>query len=83
MYPLVAFGNKRKRGIKMFDLKKFEAMLLNHNYTKQQVADYLGITLTSLYRRLEKFGEFKSSEIRKLITVFSKEEVLNCLFYYA
>ena len=66
----------------MFNLKKFEAMLLIHGYTKQQVADYLGITLTSLYRRLENGGNFKSSEIRQLITVFSREEVLDCLFCY-
>lgn len=66
----------------MFNLKKFEAMLLNHNRTKQDVADYLGITLTSLYRRLENDGNFKAKEIRLLINVFSKEEVLNCFFYY-
>lgn len=66
----------------MFNLKKFEAMLLNHNCTKQDVADYLGITLTSLYRRLENDGNFKAKEIRLLINVFSKEEVLNCFFYY-
>ena len=66
----------------MFNLQKFNAMLLNHNTTKQQVADYLKISISSLYKRLQKGGDFNSSEIRKLITVFSKEEVLGCLFCY-
>ncbi len=66
----------------MFNLSKFEKMLLDHNTNKQQLAEYLGITLTSLYRRIQAGGNFKSSEIRKLITCFSKEEVFGCLFDY-
>lgn len=66
----------------MFNLSKFEKMLLNHNTNKRQLADYLGITLASLYKRIQAGGNFSSSEIRKLITCFSKEEVFECLFDY-
>ena len=66
----------------MFNLQKFNAMLFNHNVSKQQLADYLGISLSSLYKRLQKGGDFTSNEIRKLINVFSKDEVMGCLFCY-
>ena len=66
----------------MFNKTKFNAMLLNHNATKQQVADYLGISLSYLYRKIRNCGDFTTEETRKLITLFSKEEVLGCLFDY-
>ena len=66
----------------MFNLNKFNAMLFSRGVSKEQVAEYLGISVPSLYRRLQSGGDFRSSEIRKLITFFSKEEVLGCLFCY-
>ena len=66
----------------MFSLNKFNAMLSSHGYNKKQVAEYLGISISSLYRRLQNGGEFTTNEIRKLIDVFSREEVLGCLFCY-
>lgn len=64
----------------MFNLQKFNAMLLKRNTTKQDVANYLGIHISSLYKRLEKGGDFTVDEIRQLINFFGKNEVLDCLF---
>ena len=66
----------------MFNLNKFKTMLLNHNVSEQQLADYLGIKLYTLKRRIKASGNFSPDEIRKMIDVFSKEEVIDCLFYY-
>ena len=64
----------------MFNLNKFKTMLLNHNVSEQQLADYLGIKLYTLKRRLRASGDFSIDEIRQLINVFSREEVFGCLF---
>ena len=64
----------------MFDLEKFNAMLCRHHTSKRDVSKYLGISIASLYRRLQKGGEFTTTEIRLLINFYGKEEVLDCLF---
>ena len=65
----------------MFNKNKFNAMLLNHSITKQQLADYLDIKLYSLNRKIRLGGNFTMEEVRKLFVCFSKEEVLDCFFY--
>jgi hypothetical protein len=64
----------------MFNLKKFNAMLLRHNVSKQDLASYLGIKRPSLYRRLSNGGDFNTNEIRLMINLFGKDEVIECLF---
>lgn len=66
----------------MFNLKRFEAMLSQRGITKKELATYLGISLPSLYRRLQKGGDFTKNEITMLINYFGRDEVLNCLFCY-
>ena len=66
----------------MFNLNKFNAMLLRHNKTKEDLARYLGISKVSLYRRLSNAGDFTTEEIRLMVNLFGKEEVLDCLFDY-
>lgn len=66
----------------MFNLNKFNAMLLNHNVSKEQLARYLDISLSYLYRKIRNGGDFTIEEIRQLISFFSKEEVFGCLFDY-
>lgn len=66
----------------MFNLKLFEAMLSKRDVTKEDVAKYLGISRSSLYRRLHNAGDFTKEEINLLINYFGREEVLDCLFYY-
>lgn len=58
----------------------FVAMLLKRNITKEQLADYLGISIASYYRRIRNNGNFSANEIRLLINFFGREEVLACLF---
>ena len=64
----------------MFNLKLFEAMLSKRGVTKQDVASYLNISLSSFYRRLQKGGDFTRGEINLLINYFGRDEVLSCLF---
>ena len=64
----------------MFNHKMFVAMLLKRNITKEQLADYLGISIASYYRRIRNNGNFSANEIRLLINFFGREEVLACLF---
>ena len=65
----------------MFDIKKFEAMLLSKNTTKEDVAHYLGISRASIYRRLRD-GSFTVKEIQQLINFYGRDTVLDCLFSY-
>lgn len=64
----------------MFNRKRFEAMLLKRNVSKEELADYLGISIASYYRRVRNNGNFSANEIRLLINFFGKEEVMGCLF---
>ena len=65
----------------MFNRKMFEAMLVKRGLTKEDMAEYLGISIASYYRRM-KSGNFTADEIRLLINFFGREEVLDCIFYY-
>ena len=65
----------------MFNKDKFEGMLKNHSTTKQQLADYLGISKSYLYRKIKESGNFNVKEISFMINFFGREETLDCLFY--
>lgn len=65
----------------MFDEIKFNAMISSRGFKKKDVAEYLGIKYNTLYKKC-KDGNFTADEIRKLINVFSREEVLGCIFCY-
>ena len=65
----------------MFNLTQFNAMISSRGFKKKDVADYLGIKYNTLYKKC-KDGNFTANEIRKLINVFSREEVLSCIFNY-
>ena len=64
----------------MFDLEKFLDMIARNRYTKKKLADRLGISVSSLYRRIEKGGAFSVDEVRIMIALFGKDDVLNSLF---
>lgn len=66
----------------MFNEAKFNAMISSRGFKKKDVAEYLGIKYNSLYKKCKDNGNFTANEIRMLITAFSREEVLDCLFYY-
>ena len=65
----------------MFNLEKFLSMLGKNRMTRKQLADILGISVTSLHRRLNNAGNFSAEEIRIMISLFGKDDVLDCLFY--
>lgn len=65
----------------MFNLDNFLSMLGKNRMTKKQLAKALDISETSLYRRINGSGNFSVEEVRQMIALFGREEVLNCLFY--
>ena len=64
----------------MFNKNKFEAMLLKRNVSKDELADFLGISKSYLYRKIKNSGDFNVKEISLMIGFFGKEEVVDCLF---
>lgn len=67
----------------MFNLNKFKAMLLNHNVSEEELAQYLDMKLYTLKRRIKASGNFSIDEIRLMIRLFGKEDVFECLFDYS
>lgn len=64
----------------MFNKNKFEALLKLHNISKDELADFLGISKSYLYRKIREGGDFTVKEIGLMIGFFGKEEVLDSLF---
>lgn len=64
----------------MFNKNKFNAMLISKNVTKEDLAVYLGINLSTLYRLIKHNGNFSATQIRLMIDYFGREQVLDCLF---
>ena len=65
----------------MFDLDGFLFMLGKHRTTKKQLAKLLDISMASLYRRLNNGGNFTVDEVRIMISLFGRDDVVACLFY--
>lgn len=66
----------------MFNKNKFNAMLMSKNVSKEDLASYLGINLSTLYRLIKNKGNFNAVQIRLMIDFFGRDEVLGCLFDY-
>ena len=64
----------------MFNLDNFKLMLVKHKYTTNLLAKRLGISQSSLYRRLNDSGNFSMKEVRVMVALFGKEDVFNALF---
>lgn len=64
----------------MFNKNKFEAMLLKHNTSKKDLALYLNISISYLYKKISNGGDFNVEEIRLMTNLFGRNEVLDCLF---
>ena len=64
----------------MFNLDNFLSMLGKNRMTKKHLADILGISQTSIYRKINSGGNFTVEELRLMIALFGKEDVLNCFF---
>jgi len=58
---------KRKKGVvKMFNENKFKGAVVAAGKTTSDVADALNINLTTLYRKLQRDGDFSREEIQKV-----------------
>ena len=64
----------------MFNLDNFKMMLLKKHYTYELLAKRLGISLSSLYRRIADSGNFTAEEVRIMVALFGKKDVFNALF---
>ena len=66
----------------MVDRKEFEILLLQKNKTMQGWADYLGIHISTLYKKLSKkeTTDFTREEIIKSCNFFGMEE-MNYYFF--
>lgn len=64
----------------MFLKNKFLAYLKEHNISIEQIAKLLGISKTTLYRKINGESDFFRSEIQKLTELIPKEIVLEIFF---
>lgn len=58
--------NSTKRGENMTDKKLFEITLLKKSKTKQNIADLLGLSLQTVYNKINNVVDFKTGEISKI-----------------
>lgn len=50
----------------MTDIKEFEIALLKHSKTKYDIAELLGISMQTLYNKLNNLVDFKVGEVEKI-----------------
>lgn len=51
----------------MFNKTEFRVQVIRANKTNKEIADFLGINESTLYRKIENNGSFTREEINKLI----------------
>lgn len=64
----------------MFNKLKFKAAVVENGKTLKDVADYLGINTTTLYRKVEGLSEFDRSEIQKICTFLNLQSPVDIFF---
>lgn len=63
-----------------FPKNKFLAYLKEHDITVEQIASVLGISKTTLYRKLNGESDFYRSEIQAISKVIPQETVIELFF---
>lgn len=58
----------------MFNLPEFRAAMARQGMTKKEVAAALGISEVTLWRKLNRDGDFTREEINKLIDVLAIDD---------
>lgn len=58
----------------MFNRKEFRAQVARSEKTYREIAEYLGIDESTLYRKIQNDGSFTREEINKLIDFLNIEE---------
>jgi hypothetical protein len=59
----LTYGNAKKGGDEMLDVKKFRSALILKGETYKNIAELLNINVTTLYRKLNGESDFYRSEI--------------------
>lgn len=64
----------------MFDRKEFRAQVVRAEKTNKEIAKYLDIDESTLYRKIQNNGSFTREEINKLIEFLSIENPESIFF---
>lgn len=64
----------------MVDVKKIEILLIEKDKTKAEWADFLGISRSTLYRKLNGESDFFREEIQKSCQFFGVEDMTSYFF---
>lgn len=64
----------------MFNEREFNAQLARKGVKKAELAEYLGMTYTSLYRKIKEDGKFTREELAKIIDYLGIEDPTSIFF---
>lgn len=64
----------------MFNEREFNAQLARKGIKKTELAEYLGMTYTSLYRKIKEDGKFTREELAKIIDYLGIEDPTSIFF---
>lgn len=64
----------------MFNEREFNAQLARKGIKKAELAEYLGMTYTSLYRKIKEDGKFTREELAKIIDYLGIEDPTSIFF---
>lgn len=64
----------------MFNEREFNAQLARKGIKKTELAEHLGMTYTSLYRKIKEDGKFTREELAKIIDFLGIEDPTSIFF---
>lgn len=64
----------------MFNEREFNAQLARKGVKKAELAEHLGITYTSLYRKIKEDGKFTREEMAKIIDLLQIDDPTSIFF---
>lgn len=64
----------------MFNEREFNAQLARKGIKKAELAEYLGMTYTNLYRKIRDDGKFTREEMGKIIELLEIEDPASIFF---
>jgi DNA-binding CsgD family transcriptional regulator len=72
----------RKEGgeLMRFDKVEFEVALVRAGVSRKQLAEYLGIDVSTLYRKIENDGAFTREEIVKIVELLKIDSPMKIFF---
>ena len=63
-----------------FDKVEFEVALVRAGVSRKQLAEYLGIDVSTLYRKIENDGAFTREEIVKIVELLKIDNPMKIFF---